>query len=41
MVMLGACFVAVFFEVRRGQEGLDNLKLADFKLIEDETLDFR
>ena len=39
--MLGACFIVVFYEVRRGQEGLADLKLVDFKLIEDETFDFR
>ena len=41
VVMLGACFIVVFYEVRRGQEGLADLKLADFKLIKEETFDFR
>ena len=38
--MYGACFL-VIFEVRRGQEGLDLLVLADFKLVEDETFNYR
>ena len=41
VVMLGACFIVVFYNVRRGQEGLADLKLVDFKLIDDETFDFR
>ena len=41
VVMYGPCFLVIFFKVRRGQEGLDQLKLVDFKLVEDETFDFR
>ena len=39
--MFGACFLVIFFEVRRGQEGLADLKLSDFKLMEDETYEFK
>ena len=41
VVMYCPCFLVIFFKVRRGQEGLDQLKLVDFKLVEDETFDFR
>ena len=41
IMMYGACFVLIFFEVRRGQEGLEFLKQADFKLVEDETFKYK
>ena len=31
----------VIFEVRRGKDGLDLLELADFKLVEDKTFNYR
>ena len=41
VVMFGACFLVIFFEVRRSREGLESLILTDFKLVEDETFNFR
>ena len=41
MVMFGACFIVIFFKVRRGREWLESLMLTDFKLVEDETFNFR
>ena len=33
VMMFGACFLAIFFEARRGQEGLEFLKQTDFKQV--------
>ena len=37
IMMFGGCFILIFFEARRGQEGLEFLKQADFRLVVDET----
>ena len=41
VMMYGACFILIFFEVRRGQEGLEYLKQADFRLVEDDTFMYK
>ena len=41
VMMYGACFILIFFEARRGQEGLEYLKQADFKLVENETFQYK
>jgi len=41
VMMYGACYLVIFFEVRRGREGLAELKQADFRLVEDDTFEYK
>ena len=41
IMMNGATFLVIFYEVRRGLEGLENMKQVDFRLVEDETFEFK
>ena len=41
IMLYGAAVILVFYEVRRAKEGLEDLKLIDFKAVEDETFEFR
>ena len=41
IMMLGATMILVFYEVRRGQEGFEHLRLVDFKIVEDNTFDLK
>ena len=41
LLQWGAEMILVFYEVRRGQENLDELKAADFREVEDEKFDFK
>ena len=41
VMMYGACYLVIFFEARRGREGLAELKQEDFQLVEDDTFDFK
>ena len=40
-MMFGATMIVIFYEVRRGQEGLEHLKLLDFQMVEDGTFEFK
>ena len=41
IMMLGAIYLVTFYEVRRGQEGLEFLQQSDFQLVEDETFQYK
>ena len=41
VMMFGACFIVIFFEARHGQEGLEFLKQTEFKLVENETFQYK
>ena len=41
IMLYGGAVVLVFYEVRRGKEGLEDLKLVDFKAVEEKTFEFR